>query len=394
MRTVASLAAVMVLAAMALAAYLLVEEADAVAWIGVPIAAVATAALFVAAVNLRRERTEHDLETARLTGAWTAEAGLLDTELAGLRDTLAALPDGPAVDDALAGRVESAAARLASMDDLLGRIVPAAQLLHDDIAVVNERAAANVDTMERSSRTTREIATALEDTAESTGALADISTNATRSVQQGEDAVQQTLSAVRQVRDVVEEFATTIERVIAQSGEISRSSELVATVAKRTNLLSLNAAIEAARAGSAGQGFAVVAGEIRELASRAASAAELIDQVLEDVNEQFAALMEQMERVSTEVQSSAELAERAGQELERAREFVSSSDTQVQGIRASVEEMSASGGEVAERVTEVAETAAANVDTTADMQQRAGDLHQLAVQAGREAAESDVRRIS
>ena len=278
----------------------------------------------------------------------------------------------------------TAQAELRSTAEMLQRIVPAAEKMHEDLMVVNERAAANVGTMGVSSRTTREIASALEDTAGNAGELAEISREATASVGQGEGAVLNTVAAVRRLRVVVEEFADTIRRVSEQSEEIGKSSELVASVAARTNLLSLNAAIEAARAGEAGRGFAIVAGEIRNLAGRAGSAATMIDEVLEDVKEQFEGLSTQMAAVSAEVQSSTELAERAGEELERTRELVSNSDIQVQGIQAAVEEMSVSGSEVAENLSDVAGKAAANVDTTNDMKQRAQGLYELALRASLE----------
>ncbi len=96
----------------------------------------------------------------------------------------------------------------------------------------------------------------------------------------GGDAVERTVAGILDIRETVAETTRKVKRLGESSQEISKIVGLISSIASRTNLLALNASIEAARAGDAGRGFAIVADEVRQLADRAAKASKEIEQIV------------------------------------------------------------------------------------------------------------------
>jgi len=127
---------------------------------------------------------------------------------------------------------------------------------------------------------------------------------ADREAQQGQQVVHETISSIESVSVEVEHTASAIQRLEADSQSISAVLEVIRGVAEQTNLLALNAAIEAARAGEQGRGFAVVADEVRTLASRTQQSTLEIQQVIEQLQSGARNAAEVMHRGRAQVDSS------------------------------------------------------------------------------------------
>lgn len=133
--------------------------------------------------------------------------------------------------------------------------------------------------------------------------------------QQGVQAVQQTIEGIENIRTRFGFSATRVEEMGVRSREIGAILETIQDIASQTNLLALNAAIEAARAGEHGKGFAVVADEVRKLAERAAAATKEIGHLVRGIQQTVEEAVNAMRAGNDDVQRGVELANQAGQAL-------------------------------------------------------------------------------
>ncbi len=176
---------------------------------------------------------------------------------------------------------------------------------------------------------------------------------ADRQARQGDLVVQDAVVQVGNLAGEVEESANAIEALHAESGRIGSVLEVIRAVAEQTNLLALNAAIEAARAGEQGRGFAVVADEVRALARRTHDSTEEIEGLIRNLQRVAQDAVEKMQSSRNLTQRTVELANEAGVALGRITESVSTIEQMNQQIAAAAEEQSAVAENISESVTRV-----------------------------------------
>ncbi|MCQ8849947.1 methyl-accepting chemotaxis protein [Alteromonas stellipolaris] len=139
---------------------------------------------------------------------------------------------------------------------------------------------------------------------------------ATSAAGEGRQIVQQTVSSIQQLAENVRETADVIGRLESDSNKVGSVLDVIKGIAEQTNLLALNAAIEAARAGEQGRGFAVVADEVRTLASRTQQSTEEIQSTIEQLQSAAHSAVEVMSRGTEQATTSVETANKAGVSLE------------------------------------------------------------------------------
>lgn len=148
----------------------------------------------------------------------------------------------------------------------------------------------------------------------------------------GMQVVRETISRMHTLSERASASRALIETLNQRSEDIQRVTQVIQSIASQTNLLALNAAIEAARAGEYGRGFAVVADEVRGLAGRTASATDEVGQMISDIQQQTAAVVEQIHELVTNLDSSVLSVEEAGKGLEHINELSQGVATQVESI--------------------------------------------------------------
>lgn len=195
--------------------------------------------------------------------------------------------------------------------------------------------------------------------------------------QEGAQIIDQAVKSMGQIALTVRQAATSVTQLGHQSAAIAEIVSTIKGIADQTNLLALNAAIEAARAGEAGRGFAVVADEVKKLAQSTSVSTQEIEGMIRNILDETQSAVASIETGVTQVEQGVALAGRAGTSILAIREQAEEVSKAVAGIELALSAQSASSAELSQNVVHIAQTADANAQMAQTSAQQADGLEEL-----------------
>lgn len=223
-----------------------------------------------------------------------------------------------------------------------------------------------------------EITVSINSVAANTEDVRKLSEKSLQQTQQGNSDVTAMIAEIHRVHEAVNQIAGSVKEFVDSTRAISGMTQQVKDIADQTNLLALNAAIEAARAGEQGRGFAVVADEVRKLAEKSAQSASEIDKVTNSLNQKSSDVEGVVQAGLRSLQATQEQVERVSAVLTEAGDAVAQSSHGVRDIASSVGEQSIASTEIARNVEKIAQMSEENYAAVESNSQEIVRLEQLA----------------
>jgi methyl-accepting chemotaxis protein len=244
------------------------------------------------------------------------------------------------------------------------------------ISQVSAGSAATTRKVEQASATIGEMTSAIKAASAASSEVGDVSATAATAATNGASAVKETVAGMGRIKTAVDASAVKVAELGAKGEQIGAIVETIDDIAEQTNLLALNAAIEAARAGEQGKGFAVVADEVRKLAERSGRATKEIAALITEVQTGTKDAVAAMRVGATEVETGSELAAKSGAALDEIAAAVAATRSAVGRITTAVEAMTTASAGVVKAIDEIAGIAETNNTAAATMSASAGSVSQ------------------
>ncbi len=197
----------------------------------------------------------------------------------------------------------------------------------EELSAVTEEASRGLqqqnNEIDQAATAVNQMTAAVEEVARNAVSTSEASGQSNQAAREGRDRVVQTVDAIQTMTQDVQNTAAMIEGLATQGRDIGKVLDVIRAIAEQTNLLALNAAIEAARAGEAGRGFAVVADEVRALAHRTAQSTQEIEKMVAGIQNGTGEAVQSMQQSNQRTQNTLEMARAAGVALEQITQSIS-----------------------------------------------------------------------
>lgn len=226
----------------------------------------------------------------------------------------------------------------------------------------------------------KEMAAVVEDVAHNVTQTAENAEVADSEAKEGNRVVTATMAQIENLAQDINAASVVIDRLQQETDNIGSVLDVIRGIAEQTNLLALNAAIEAARAGEQGRGFAVVADEVRTLASRTQSSTQEIQEMIERLQGGAREAVQMMEKGTTQAGESVSQAEAASRSLNAITDGVSSIKDKTNQMASASEEQSAATREMERNMNSIADVARQTSEGSVDIASSTADLAQMATQ--------------
>lgn len=255
-----------------------------------------------------------------------------------------------------------------------------AQQDSQEITSLSDNAMEQARALESATASVAEMAQSIESVAKSAQTAAAIAKQGNEAAQQGQNTMDETVDSIYKVRGRVAEISKKSKRLAESSLEISKIVGIISGISEKTNLLAFNASIEAARAGENGQGFRIVADEVRRLAEMVTLSAQEIEQVILSIQEETSQMSQLMEESTNEVVTGTQLVQKTKETLQNLTRTSQEIDTLLDSISRNTESQRAASQTVTETVQNVANVAKTTSDRSQQVSQSLQSLAKTAVE--------------
>ena len=209
-----------------------------------------------------------------------------------------------------------------------------------------------------------------------------VAKQARETANRGYEAVANTVEGMDRIREQVQQTSKRIKRLGESSQEIGEIVQLISDIADRTSILALNASIQAAMAGDAGQGFAVVAEEVERLAERSTDATKQIASLIKTIQTETSEAITDMEESTREVVEGSHLATQAGETLAEINEVSKSLEDMIQQVSTSALTQAKASQEIASTMNQISDATKESADKSREATEQVTSLATLANQLG------------
>jgi len=292
-----------------------------------------------------------------------------------------------AIADSINFAVEQLRSLVGTINDTSVQVASSAQETQATAMHLAEAAEHQATEINSASNRINEIAQSINQVSRNSAESAEVAQRSVQIATNGADVVRQTIAGMDSIRDQIQETSKRIKRLGESSQEIGSIVELINDISEQTNILALNAAIQAASAGEAGRGFAVVADEVQRLAERASNATKRIETLVQTIQSDTNEAVSSMEQTTSEVVAGARLAEDAGTALGEIEKVSSDLSTLIQGISSAAQQQSAAATNITATMNTIQSITAQTSQGANQTAASIGNLAQLAADLRRSVAD-------
>lgn len=239
------------------------------------------------------------------------------------------------VADAFNGTIRSLREIVMQVQTVVNQVQNSATTSEASMQQLSEDATTQAQDVTQALSAIEQMSDSIQAVANSAQEAADISRQTREAAQSGESAMDRTVSSINNIRSSTGETSKKVKRLAESSQEISKIVSIISGISEKTNLLAFNASIEASRAGEHGEGFRIVADEVRRLAERVTESTKEISQLVETIQTETGEVLETMEESTAQVVAGTELVGETKQNLQQLAQLSEKTDQLLQSISAS-----------------------------------------------------------